>query len=302
MNARGQDTEKKGFPMTKQENHSQAQGATSEHVTVEVVGAGEDARSLVRVADWTLTAFTGQGDEEPRVRDLDLAERLGFERPEDIRKLISRHERAKNITPLAVFATVAETGGRPARVRYLSEPDALFIATQSETAGAVAVTKEMIRVYMLARRGLIRPVGIHESVYDSKLVRMFEQHTKLLLSVVERLSRLEAHTESDVGVVGEPWARENIRARLCRIANVAVGAPPGAKLCRPARAYLRRVENTLRSTFDFTGKGCAWKNFPREGKLVRMLLRELDALEATAIERGRRMPDPRQLSIRSALH
>lgn len=54
-------------------------------------GKGVEARRIVKVGDWDLVAFTGKGDEEPRIKDLDLAERLGFERPRKVRDLIKQH-------------------------------------------------------------------------------------------------------------------------------------------------------------------------------------------------------------------
>jgi hypothetical protein len=54
-------------------------------------------------------------EREPRVLDIDLAKRLGFARPADIRKLIERHR--ESLSKISVLATVAKTsgstGGRP---------------------------------------------------------------------------------------------------------------------------------------------------------------------------------------------
>jgi len=43
----------------------------------------------------------------------------------------------------------------PVTEYYLTESDSLFITTQSGTKAAIQLTKEMIRVFMLARRGLL---------------------------------------------------------------------------------------------------------------------------------------------------
>jgi anti-repressor protein len=44
---------------------------------------------------------------EPRIRDLDLAERLGYERRRDIRKIIERF-----VNEIGICATVAQNHGR----------------------------------------------------------------------------------------------------------------------------------------------------------------------------------------------
>jgi hypothetical protein len=80
------------------------------------------------------------------IRDLDLARLLGYELTYDIRKLIARWE-----PEIGVVATVAKTsgdrGGRPSLEFWLTEEQALFIAVKSETPNAIAVTKQIIRVF-----------------------------------------------------------------------------------------------------------------------------------------------------------
>jgi len=121
------------------------------------LGEGNDAHRLARVGDWTFTV-PGAAGTEPEILDTTLAERLGYERPAKIRDLIARYIKAGHISPREVFPTVGKTGGRPGRGWMLREADALFVVTRSETPKAVALTKEMIRVYMLVRRGLV-PLG-----------------------------------------------------------------------------------------------------------------------------------------------
>jgi len=137
--------------------------ATEEEIPTvsSVIGEGVDAHRLVRVGAWELTVWVGRGDEEPRIRDLDLGERLGYANPIDIRKLIRRLEDEKKLKDLVVFATVAKTsGGRPGREYWLTEAQALKVVAKSETSIADALLDEVIRVYMLARRGLLPQPGI----------------------------------------------------------------------------------------------------------------------------------------------
>jgi hypothetical protein len=92
---------------------------------------------------------------EPRIRDLDLAERLGFDRPRDIRKLIERH--MPEINGLGICATVAQNHGggrgRPSKEFYLNEEQALLVAVLSDAPQAPAVRAMLIRTFVTYRRG-----------------------------------------------------------------------------------------------------------------------------------------------------
>lgn len=120
----------------------------------ETIGEGSEAHRLVRVGDWELKAWAK--DEEPRIRDLDLAERLQYERPRKIRELIKRYADSDDLPALLRRSTVGRRGFVEESIEefWLSEEEALFIATRSDTKAAIALTKEMIHVYALARRGL----------------------------------------------------------------------------------------------------------------------------------------------------
>ena len=92
---------------------------------------------------------------ELRILDTDLAERLGFERPRDIRKLIKRYE--FDLAKMGVCATVAQTsgeaGGRPAAAYYLNKKQAIFITAKSDTVEATAITIEIIERFDAYERG-----------------------------------------------------------------------------------------------------------------------------------------------------
>jgi hypothetical protein len=105
--------------------------------------------------DLTIQEFDG----EPRMRDLDIAEALGFERVRDIRKLIQRYAERLARFGQVVCATVAQTsaGGRPASVFWLNEQQSLYICTRSQTARAEDVIAEMISVFTAYRHGRLTP-------------------------------------------------------------------------------------------------------------------------------------------------
>lgn len=96
---------------------------------------------------------------ELRVLDADLAIRLGFSQPRDIRKLIKRY--LPELDRMGVRATVAQTpserGGRPAEAYYLNRKQAIFITAKSETAEAADITIEIIERFDAYERGEAKP-------------------------------------------------------------------------------------------------------------------------------------------------
>ncbi|KAF0112172.1 MAG: hypothetical protein FD149_2472 [Rhodospirillaceae bacterium] len=87
---------------------------------------------------------------EPRVRDLTLAERLGFTNPVTIRKLIERNR--TELETHGVISTVEITssskGGRPGKEYWLNEGQALVLCALSRTEQAAAVRHAMITICM----------------------------------------------------------------------------------------------------------------------------------------------------------
>jgi hypothetical protein len=96
-------------------------------------------------------------EREPRARDLDIADRLGFERSRDIRKLIERN--LPELETFGVCATVAQTsgekGGRPSTEYWLNEEQALLISARSDADNAPAVRRMLIKVFVAWRRGTL---------------------------------------------------------------------------------------------------------------------------------------------------
>jgi len=146
--------------------HQHEDGAAASEQVVptvsEVIGDGEDARRLVRIGAWAFTAWVSKDGDEPLIRDVDLAERLMYGRPRDIRPLIDRLEEHGKIG--AVFRRDAGARGKLrgkshetqiVSERWLSEEQALLVATQSNTARAWVLTRHMIRIFVLARHGLL---------------------------------------------------------------------------------------------------------------------------------------------------
>lgn len=95
---------------------------------------------------------------EPRARDVDLADRLGFERPRDIRKLVER-----NLAEIEAFGTCATVArvvrGNPVSERWLNEEQALLVAILSDAPNAPAVRAMLIKTFVAWRRGHLIPAS-----------------------------------------------------------------------------------------------------------------------------------------------
>ena len=102
-------------------------------------------------------------DNEPRLRDLDLAARLNFNRLADIRELIARNR--DELATYGSFPCRAENpgkqGGRPGKAYWLNEGQALVICALSRTDKAAEVRKAIIDVFMAYRRGKLVDVAAH---------------------------------------------------------------------------------------------------------------------------------------------
>lgn len=98
-------------------------------------------------------------EDEPRVRDMDLGERLGFSRPRDIRKLIK-----DNLSELARYGEMRAMASRPPQINglcqgkdateyWLNEMQAVLICIKSATERAADVREAVIRAFVNWRRG-----------------------------------------------------------------------------------------------------------------------------------------------------
>ena len=91
---------------------------------------------------------------EPMVGDLELAERLGYAQPRDIRKLVKRLLESGRVSPSEVRATVARLpNGSDSTSFHLGEKATLKIIVKSETEKADQITDEIIDVFIEARSG-----------------------------------------------------------------------------------------------------------------------------------------------------
>lgn len=106
-------------------------------------------------------------DQEPRIYDLRLAERLGFARPRAIRQIIDRNrveleaygplvvieENSPHGVALSPHGVALSRRGTLGRVYWLNEGQALVVCMLSKTPNAAAIRFEVIQVFIAFRRG-----------------------------------------------------------------------------------------------------------------------------------------------------
>lgn len=141
-------------------------------------------------------------DDEPRVRDLDLAERLGFSRPRAIRQMIERNRaELEAYGPLATLR--GKSRGQDFTEYYPNEEQSLLISTLSNTPAASAVRRALITTFVALRRGQAAPALVHD---DRKVIGGIMKavvHKELVEAVHELLPALvaQAITDQQYGVV-----------------------------------------------------------------------------------------------------
>lgn len=143
--------------------------------TPEVAARAESLRRVLTAAPegdasrWEFSVWEDQPDEEPRIRDIDAAERLGFKRPRKIRELIERiwpESHRPVLRPAVGRRRVRGNGFQEYTVTeyWLTEAELLKVCARASTPIAEAILDEMIAVYMAVRRHLAGtvPVRAHE--------------------------------------------------------------------------------------------------------------------------------------------
>ena len=258
------------------------------YVTVsEVIGTGAEAHRMVRVGDWEMRVEGAEGT-DPLIRDLDAAARLGFKQPRMIRKLIKRiwpENKGLHVRSTVERTSMPQGGTRETAVTeyWLTEAQLLKVCARSETPIAEAVLDEMIRVYMLARRGLLPPSVSAKAlaaaegriaVLEAAVARETEVRSVLVASLRSEIDvRLsEIVGQQLAGVIGPEVAFERI---VKPTETALLDASSSARI----RAKLRRsVENRLRARLGFVEKGARWESLPRAD--LALAIRHLGALLA----------------------
>lgn len=234
--------------------------------------------------------FAVDGD-EPKARDLDIAAKLGLDRPRDIRKLVTRW--AHELGPVEQRATEARYEIRPgvwhsqpATESWLTEEQALFIVAKSDTETATAVLKEIIRVFVLARKGLLPAVpALDTATLVAALDRVLTPIMAAVAAQNDRLAALEERVRD-----GSILAPEKVNAIKARVSSCASDL---AKVgLEKRRAASLRIHKRLKMRVGWFGDHCRLDNMPARHEPE--VLRELEIVEHET--RGK-VESARQLKI-----
>ena len=216
------------------------------------------------------------GEEEPRIPESVEAERLGYSRPRDFRKIIDGHrqelEKFGHIAERAVAARSGKLRGveqfRVKKEYLLNEPQALLAAIFSEGDNAASIREEIIRVYMAVRRGMSKSNVDVESVVAKVLPAMAIAVGQILAPfmaaqnemngrILEALTASHRETleaQTGIGTAGATQVKRTLK-------EFAIAAAGGDKSLR--RSIRAGKEKALRSEFAFDGTGRIWEMFPR---------------------------------------
>lgn len=139
----------------------------------------------------------------PRTRDLELADRLGFRRPHELRRLIQRN--MGEIESHGVCVTVTKTsglaGGRPGREFWLNEEQSLLVAILSEAPNAPAVRSMLIKVFVAWRRGHLDSVDLPADIRET-----LRRVDGMLKMTAHKVTEIEKHVDQRVDQLIEALA------------------------------------------------------------------------------------------------
>jgi hypothetical protein len=132
---------------------------------------------------------------EPRILDLDLADKLGFERPRKIRDMIKRNE-----AKLLKFGGCPTVGrvveGNETTEYYLNKKQSIFICMKSETEKAFEVQEDIIHVYdayltgtVSAALPMVRELKIRDLAYCVRVFSLSHDlwSKQMMLYAIKRL-------------------------------------------------------------------------------------------------------------------
>ncbi|MCG4261383.1 phage regulatory protein/antirepressor Ant [Acetobacter senegalensis] len=208
---------------------------------------------------------------ELRILDTDLAKRLGFDRPRNIRNIIKRY--LPDLDKLGPRFTVERVvNGGNATEYYLNRKQAIFITAKSETAEATDITIEIIERFDAYERGEVKPAIAAPSNMVEALTLALEQQKQLLAAQTEiaelspKAAALDAISEAE-GDVGIRDAGRELGVGQTKVSTFLIqhkwACREGRKM-RPAhyglsQKYCRLVQRTYPDRH--TGETCVGDDF-----------------------------------------
>lgn len=183
--------------------------------------------AVLHVNGWTVSEING----EPTVRDTDLAEKLGYSRPRDIRKIIERMIDNGSFVGATPCRTPEVIAGNLTEVFYLTQKQALKVISKSETKIADAIMDEVIDVFLAYRKGQLQPVLDYEGGKVAHILHGFKHEINptafLNVALISKFERM----------FGEKKVREfysqiiGIQVEEVRLASADEGVKMFASAC-----------------------------------------------------------------------
>lgn len=259
------------------------------------------SENAIVVAGWALMPPSNDVD-EPRVRDTDLAERLGYDRPRKFRELVSKMVESNELPGVLVrpgYGRGRNQHGETSAVVvtnefWLTEREALLVCARSEAPRAHEVRAMLVDVFIAYRRGQLVPAAPPAAMTVAEFSAALAPHvealarvTTTLATISERLAAVESaqpHARQPLGVIGRIGASV-IRGRLRDYARLL--EVPGKRGSR--QSHLRAADQELRERIGYPmSRGSSWDMLDQS--LEGMAARHLHQM----IERAQRYTGERQ--------
>ena len=180
----------------------------------------------VVVTDETLSLYrVSDVEEEPRVRDVDLAAQLGMRQARDVRRLIRTHWKKLNeINSVVECAQVHPGNGCEFTEYFLDRKQALFIAARSKTPQSDNVVVHLADVYDRWRKGTLpmHPSATANLATDAQLA-ILTQIRDVIVQTNESISNLKGDQSAMLDTVAGLESR--LHAVDLREAAPALPAP-----------------------------------------------------------------------------
>lgn len=235
---------------------SQANKSPAEEVVIET----HPDRRIARVGGWEFSAWADCPDGEPRIAANDAARRLQFTRERNFDRVIEKAFPGQKINEIHVRSKVERTGATTRTVReyWLTEAQLLKVIARSRTEVAEAILDDMIRVYMLARRGLLGPVAV-PTADNSQMAAAVESITRELIGLREQVRELRGVSQP-FSLVGGSIQAQRVRNKVSACVDVLRRINPRVS----RRSYATRVYQLLAGVTGHAGSGRAWASAPQD--------------------------------------
>ena len=183
---------------------------------------------------------------EPRIQDLLVAERLGYDRPRVVRELIERNQ-----PELTTYGSLAvrhgKSRGQEFTEYYLNEGQALVICALSRTPKAAEVRKAIIEVFMAWRGGQLRPhhsPGDFPAMFATREIRSAVNRRAFRLSLEAREQYRRILAAAVTPILAQEGCTPELVAEVATVPMPRVGTGPQAvdlEIALPVVNALKRM-------------------------------------------------------------